>query len=282
MSEGSDPKKWVTRGVFWREFAVGDAIGRPLAESAYRTPHFPEGITATDLRLADATKQRATLAFWFLCNLKPYDLTGGHYFSFGVPGRGFGEAPWAPTPVVAAAPIDAEFSEIVDDEQRSAVAKMFPGEWMWIEPPSQPGATSPQELRSAGDLQAELLTRLDQLADDLRRLVPDHGGMGHNLPPDELPVTLEEQAAGLTAIERTLTAVASGDARDAESRWSDVRPYLEGVRSWLAARLNDLAIEGFKSVGKKLGTLTVMALAAQLEHNSHVIQQLLTALAKLH
>jgi len=66
MSEGSDPKKWLTHGVFWREFAAGDAADRPLAEWAYRTPQFPDGITATDLRLADATTQRATIAFQVL------------------------------------------------------------------------------------------------------------------------------------------------------------------------------------------------------------------------
>ena len=210
-----------TRGVIWREFAAGDPVGKPLAEPAYRTPRFPHAIRASDLRDSATDVQQETALFWFWSNLKPYDLTGGHYFAFDTPGQGWGQAPFAPSRVSALSAIDSEFGGILNESLRRNLGDSLGGSWMWIE--DDPVSAPASELQTSADLRSAILTGLDDLAAAIRQLAPAHGRIGHNGPPDELPLTPQEQAEALDTIEQTKAGLAAGGADGAtlvKSEWA--------------------------------------------------------------
>jgi hypothetical protein len=69
MSEpGNDMRP--SRGKVWLRLTAGEAMGRPLAEWAYRTPRFPSGIKRSDLTQAPEIG-RETIIVWFLTNHIP-------------------------------------------------------------------------------------------------------------------------------------------------------------------------------------------------------------------
>ena len=205
---GRPAGRWPTRGVVWHEFGVGEGVEQPLAERAYRTPRFPQAIRGSDLRKASEQVQRETALFWFWSNLKPYDLSDGYYFSFDTPGQGFDQAPFAPSPISASDAIDSEFMGILSESLRHNLGETLSGGWMWIEGDIAP--TSISDLHTSTDLQNTILTGLDDLAAAVRQLAPGHGRMGHNGPPDELPLTSQEQDEALDAIEQVKTGLAAG------------------------------------------------------------------------
>ena len=255
----------LTHGVFWRMFRTGDPTGLPLAERAYRTPRYPEGIRASFLRDASPAIQKETVLFWFWANLKPYALTGGPYFGYnGSGGGGYGQGVYALAPARAIDAIKSEFDGILSTSLCGEIGDMLGAPWMWIDDPL--GAPS-SEVESATEVQAAILTRLDDLAGALRRLEPEYGGLGHNGPPEELPLSPQEQTDALAAIDQVKADIILGDRNGsarAKSAWENISEVIAKLGVWSLARIDafwtGFAEEGGKAFGKMLPKLILAIL----------------------
>jgi restriction system protein len=150
----SNPPASVFRGKVWRQMVAGDSVGRPLAEWAYRTPRFPQGMSGSDLSHANFEVQRETMMGWFQAN---HELANGRYFGFSratsvqavgplntyapnslAPNQsieivGFGQGPFLNG---GRAPdlLRAEFAEFVPETVISSVAELFDGLWQRVPP----------------------------------------------------------------------------------------------------------------------------------------------------
>ena len=270
--------KRTTKGVFWRGFTAGDQFRRPFAEWAYLTPRYPSGLTASDLNEADSRIQRETVLFWFLLNLKPFDLSSGRWFAFDTPGRGFGQAAFAPSPLKAIDVVNDQFGDVLDASFLQEVVSALPGNWMWDEVTH---STEPGAIRHSADARQETLLHLDLLKAAIDRLATNHGGMGHNLAPADELLTTQERLATLEAVARTRAGVTAGDAaglETARTAWLSIAPIAEKLGHWLLARTDDFGTEFSKGAGKSLGeklpvyTLRMLA-AAGVWHEIKIVAE---------
>lgn len=191
----------------------------PPALKIIRTPRFPTGVTVGGLRTQSIPVQKETMVTWFLAHHTP---ATGLYF-------GFGEA--NPTPSSSAPSTSPPDSLALNQEPRIGgfdqgawfnggrapallkktfeagvgpapiedVASMFDG--LWELKPSEPVMP---ELPA--DITSELaLTALDDLAAEVQKRAPEHGGIGHNGPPDD--------GATLTPSDRVIILRATQDAK---------------------------------------------------------------------
>jgi hypothetical protein len=224
--------------------------------------------------------QRETAILWFAANLKPYDLTGGVYFTFGVAGRGFGQAPFAPSPLTATEVLDQEFDGVVGHPIRRAVAQTFPGQWMWDE--LDASLEILPQPRPDFDSRRALLAHLDTLTGALRTWPHDQVVFGHNGPPDTEPFSPEERDDALSAIGDAKQAIEQdGEQAKAkfEQAWARVRPLLSKLSGWLMARGDDfckaLATSAGEAVGKKLPWLVIVYFnSSKIWHEIDVITKL--------
>lgn len=148
-------------GKYWRHLAVGTPVGVPLAEWAYVTPRFPDGISQSALQDASPEVQRETAIVWFSLNLEPYALGGGPYFGFAranaegqssqtanalvggpllnavpVNAAPYGSQPYAAAPYAGAQPRIAGFNQAVWAPARLDAAAVLSGEFGAILPES--------------------------------------------------------------------------------------------------------------------------------------------------
>lgn len=93
----------------------------------------------------------------------------------------------------------------------------------------------------------EILARIEELENELSQLAPDHGGMGHNRPPQDAAViaAIAQSAATL----RIELAKDEPDVVEVASSGSALR----NAGSWLAGKADAFAEEFAKSLGKSLG-----------------------------
>jgi hypothetical protein len=242
------------RNVFWRHMTVNDPAGSSLAEWAYRTPRFANGIPSSVLKRADPAIQAETGFLWFVSNLKQYDLSGGKYFTFGVPGRGFGQAPFAPAPMSSKLVLDQEFGEVLPVEIRHNIGESLPGDWMWDEideslVPSEPPAAD-------FDFAHAIITRLTLIEQALRLSAEVQAGIGHNRSPGERPLSEAEQEQALAALRQAKEAIAASSEMgnvEFKKAWNNFLPVLPRLGNWLLARSDDFGTEFAKAAGKSLG-----------------------------
>ena len=209
-----------SKTYFWRQMRAGDGVGRPLAEWAYATPRYPDGLAVSELREVSESIQRETALVWFTSNLESFQLGSGPWFGFAetglplsapgggpigsVPIGGFGQGPFAPSPLPAHAVLRQQFEGDLPEALIQALGTALGDDWMWIEP----GATaqpSEDDAPSKADLQADL----DAVEEIIRSLVPQHGEIGHNGPEGTGPLTASEQAVALDAICRIRAGIAA-------------------------------------------------------------------------
>lgn len=210
MADAPQPKR-PSRGFFWRQMRAGDPVGKPLAEWAYSTPRYPGGLVVSDLRRAAEGVQRETALIWFLANLEPFKLGPGPWFAFDVPGAGFGQGYWAPSPLVAGSVLREQFEGVLPDDLIQAIGAALGNDWMWIEPQA-----STQPVGGGASSKAQLQADLDGIESIIRSLVPEHGGIGHNAPDGEEPLTPAEHAAALNSISRIRAGLAAEPAKAAD------------------------------------------------------------------
>jgi hypothetical protein len=259
MSNEESSPPW-RRGMAWKPLTAGEPVGIPFAEWAYITPRHPGGIKGSALRFAAREVQKETALFWFFLNYRPYDLSGQPFFTFGVPGRGFGQAPFAPAPISAAEIIDPQFTDVLPDDLREELKRDLDGQWM-IAPSGMSDAqvldaisgfqSSKQPVADPGQDQG-LAERLQEIETDLQAVLDlAEGtwsviGVGHNRPPepiDDSPVTPDEVRGGIQAVnvyraelskpvaDDALVAACKDTLRSLATRLSNFARWLEGQSS---------------------------------------------------
>jgi hypothetical protein len=219
---------------------TNEALGRPLAEWAYRTPQFPRGIKGSDILYATPKIQRETMVTWFLAN---HLLANGPYFGFSVPGPkrtigplntfplnsmalnesievvGFGQGPFF-NGGQSFDLLKAEFSEFVPEPVILEIAGLFEGLWerRLPEPIVNFEKQTPEETIAA------LIAGLDELIETVQKMLPMHGGIGHNGPP---PITEDEKRIVLRATAETRLAALSSDYDAAHLAWETISPIIK-------------------------------------------------------
>jgi hypothetical protein len=256
-------------GVVWHEMTVGSSVGRPLAEWAYISPRFPNGITASSLQLADADTQREVAAFWFLANLKPYDLSGGPWFGFGPESAGYDHGYLAPKPVHSPEVLNKEFGDTLQSELRQEIARRFDGQWMWLPP-----LAIPPDPMSLEQTQVAILSRLEGLEAAIRGLSPPVG-IGHNQGPLDPPLSDQERSDALLTIEEARVAVKAGDRSGATilwDKWTALAPKLQKLAAWTLKLVGHFAMSFVGELGKVAARpstyVVIYAIKAWHEHRA--------------
>ncbi len=100
----------------------------------------------------------------------------------------------------------------------------------------------------------EILARIEELENELRQLAPEHGGMGHNNPPQDEKAEAQDAAVIATVAEATTALrieLAKEDPDVIEVAKSG--SVLRNIGSWLAGKGDTFADEFAKNLGKSLG-----------------------------
>lgn len=291
------PAKRPTRATAYVPLRFGQTYGKPYSEMAYLTPRFPSGIKGSDLAQAGETIQRETMAFWYLANLVP---ATGTYF-------GFAEAQPAAAGALNTSPLNTfaldsapriggfgqgrwfnggrapellrnEFGGNVSGEAIAAVAAVFDGLWEWK--PEQPAVTH----TTPEDVQVAIAAALDAFENRFRAMTPDHGGIGHNGPPENESVTPREKVFVLKAVSDMRLAVASGSAPSTlDTLWSGVRGIITKLGAWALNQI-DTFFENFTpAAGKSLGEKYpyILLAAVDVYYEGAHITDLISMLLKL-
>ncbi len=241
----------VSRGKVWLHMVAGEAVGRPLAEWGYRTPRFPQGIKGSALSDAASEVQRETMVVWFLANHVPATEP---YFGFGEtqPTRrvgAFNTTALNTTPLngnieiadLGQAPffsggrspdlLKAEFSECLPEPTILEVAELFEG--LWERRPPEPLIDF--ERNTPEERAATLVAILDELTDTAHKMLPTHGGIGHNGPP---PMTEDERRIVLQVSAETKLAVLSSDYDAAHLAWESLSPIVKRIGSSITKQVD--------------------------------------------
>lgn len=208
----------ISAGKCWRRFRAGDPAGTPLAEWAYVTPRFSEGIRQRALQSATPEIQFETAFVWFNLNFEPY---GAWPYalppSIGASATGLHQAAYAPDSLDSAAALSGEFGDILPGAVVVEVANNLPGRWKLRQRPA-PLSADPTELPTDRvELGALILARLTATEDILRDLSPSPGEIGHNGPPEGFQLTPDDERETQAAISQARAAeVAEGKASGTE------------------------------------------------------------------
>jgi hypothetical protein len=256
-----------------------DTAGKPIAEIAYVTPRFPDGIRGSDLAGLGEAIQRETMAVWYLANFTP---ATGTYFGFGesqskegpaLPGTGpFNTLALASSLRIGGfgnrffyggrAPdlLQAEFGEIVTPSAISAVAAVFEGFWEWkLAKPTIPHAT-------VEDAKVAIIEALNRFVMQVRAIAPEYGGIGHNGPPDEDLVTQEEEAILFKADSDLRIALSSStDPANIEAAWSPVAEISAKLGHWALKQIDNFFTNFSAAAGKSFGQMSPYILLAALD-----------------
>jgi hypothetical protein len=246
MSESGNTMR-PSRGKVWLHLTAGEAVGRPLAEWAYRTPRFPRGIKRSDLTQSPEIA-RETIIVWFLANHTP---AKGPYFGFAETNRsrpigalntaalntmplngsieiaGFNQAPLF-NGGTAADLMRAEFGGTVEQSLLTEVADLFEGLWEML--PADPLVDLKNQIPTQRS--ATIAAALDDLADAVRNITRPPGGIGHNGPPeDDASISEDDQRLVLKASADARLAVMSSDYSAAEVAWEAAKPVFDRIGS---------------------------------------------------
>jgi hypothetical protein len=244
MSESGNSMR-LSRGKVWLHLTAGEAMGRPLAEWAYRTPRFPRGIKRSDLAQAPEIACE-TMIVWFLTNHTP---AKGPYFGFaetslsqhvgafntstfnttpfngGIEIAGFDQAPFF-NGGTAADMLRTEFGGIVEQPLLTEVADLFEGLWEVL--PADP--LIDLENQSPAQRSATIVAALDDFADVVRTMARPPGGIGHNGPPeDDASLSEDDQLLVLKANADARLAVMSSNYDAVEVAWAAAKPVFDRV-----------------------------------------------------
>ena len=251
MSDSSSTVQ-VSRGKVWLHMVAGEAVDRPLAEWAYRTPQFPRGIKVSDLSSATLEVQRETMVVWFLAK---HVLATGPYFGFSgpTPKRTIGPLNTAPLNSIALNQsieivgfnqgpffnggqsldlLKAEFSEFMPEPVILEVAGLFEG--LWERNPPEPAVDF--DRQTPDERSAALVTSLDELTETVHKMLPTHGGIGHNGPP---PITEDEKRIVLRATAEARLAVLSSDYDAAHLAWESISPIVKKIGNSIAKQIEN-------------------------------------------
>lgn len=271
----------ATRGKVILHLTPSESTWRALWEWGYRTPRFPRGIKGSDLSSSEPGVQKETMVAWFLANHAP---ALGPYFGFGeamprpVPSAlgtfalgtrplgggaqiaGFGQAPFF-TGGRSVDLLKAEFAEVVREDALTQVASIFEGLWELI--PEAPVADL--EAQTPSERSASLVGALDDILLAVEKLRPEHGGIGHNMPPGNVSaITEEDKAVVLTATAKTRLAVLSGDYSMASTTWQAISPIVKRLADGIAKQIENLFTSFTATIGVASGLLGMAYIGYEL------------------
>jgi hypothetical protein len=196
--------------MVWRHFTAGMSFGKPLAEWAYATPDYPDGLRVSDLQVAAPNDQLETARFWFLSNYEPFP-GDGRWFGFGEGHAGWDQGTWAPPRDIATHILDEEFADALRPDVLFELSGYLNGrsaEWIRIQ--GQPPGMLPIEGSAAADLIPILIQRLQGLESEVKKLKSAHGNLGHNQGPSLLSdASIAQIEAGIA---ETQLAIEKGPA----------------------------------------------------------------------
>jgi hypothetical protein len=240
------------------------------------TPVFPQGIPVGDLRPMPNGIIRETITTWFLMSCVPVTgpvfgfaegnrtsaaLNSGPLNTFAMnQGRrreNFGRGNFR-TGEQASDLITGVFEGVAPAYLIAEVAALFDGVWE-RKPKIQPAA-APSEL---ADIQATLLSVLDALTGTFAKLTPEYGGMGHNHPPEALPLTEEDRVVTLRAIGEMRLAVSSGaDYSVVDALWQGIWFVVQKVAAWSIEKIKIWVDEAVKVSVKPVVYAAIAGLVA--------------------
>lgn len=224
---------------------VPPPLGTTANAALILTPRFPNGIRLTDIRSYSDAVQKETMVAWFLTTHAP---ATGTYLGFSGPASsdapqenstevkttskegtrivGFNQGPFF-NGDRASELLVSRFSTTVAANLIDEVAALFEGLW-------ERRAGASQVSSTFADAQSALVATLELLRADIEKFSPQYGGIGHNQPPDdELPITRDEQANTLRAIEEMRLEVLSGpDYLVLDATWHSILQITKKLGSW--------------------------------------------------
>ena len=270
---------------------------QPPALKVIRTPRFPDGITVGGLRTQPISVQKETMAFWFLAH---HTAATGIYFGFGeaTPEAGvldvsklgnftldrgpriggFDEGTWfngGRAPELLKKIFEAGAGPAPIEE----VADMFGG--LWEVKQLEESVTT---YATAEDIRAAIAVALDSFEARFQALTPEHGGMGHNGPPEDEPVTFEEKVTVLKAVSDMRLAVSSGDDPSVlDAVWSGVSAIAAKLGNWALKQVDTFFTNFTPAAGKALGEKWpyILMAAVDVYYERAHITDLITMLLKL-
>ncbi|WP_189048795.1 hypothetical protein [Aliidongia dinghuensis] len=134
--------------------------------------------------------------------------------------------------------LKAEFARIVEEPLLTEVAGLFEGVWEVL--PSEPPVDL--ETQTPAQRSETIIAALDDLAEAVRKLVPQHGGIGHNQPPEgDLALTQDDQRVILKASADARLAVLSSDYDAASLAWEATKPVFDNIASALCRHVDAFA-----------------------------------------
>ena len=246
-----------------------------LVSNVIRTPRFPSGITVGGLRAQSISVQKETMAFWFMDNYAP---ATGTYFGFtevsheagalggsnlgefqldgGAKIGGFDEGSWF-TGGRASELLKAVFEVGVGETPIEQVAAIFDGLWESKSPKHRI-----TNYATAGDVLAAISGAVDAFEARLLAITPKHGGMGHNGPPEDEPLTADEKARVFEATATMRLTVSTGDDPAVlDAIWSGLSGTIVRLGGWILKEvdmfLNDFTTAAGKALGEKSPHLLV-------------------------
>jgi len=274
------PSTGPSRGKVYLPLGVGESVGLPLSEWAYRTPSHPQGLKGSGLRDADPTAQREVMLVWFLQNFipetgpvfgfaeaaappEPTPIGSGYGKNYGnafgqVEIGGWDQAPFS-TGVPALDLLTAEFVALVDDVMLATVSGVVPGLWV-----SKPHDLSPDADQTLAELSSTLLALLDKIDGIVRGLPVKSVGRGHNRSPeglvdieglpDELhPVTVQERDTVLRATADVRLAMSSHDQSALSIAWQATLSALEKIGKAVTSQIRMLYADGPAATALRTG-----------------------------
>lgn len=275
-------------GGFGSEFGIEFGRSSPR-EIAYITPRFPAGIKGSGLAAQTLAVQTDTMVVWFKANFDPSPEPHFGFAEAAVRGKesissatgfsdgtGFSEAGTFYSGGTAQQQFNAEFSRMIAQEQITAVAKLFPGDWVWKPEPPDPSAISTFEIRDG------ILATLGDFEGNLRSLRPEHGGLRHNQGP-EGPLDADEITTALrVAADVRLLLPSDAHAAQLSVMWLGIAGTIKKLGSWCVARMDEFGKAFAPAAGKSLGDKLPMLLgtAILVWQQYDTIGHLLLALAK--
>jgi|GEM_PF-4667767 len=291
-----------SRGKVWLHLTAGEAVGRPLAEWGYRTPRFPQGIKGSDLVEVTPKIRREIMIVWFLANHVP---AKGPYFGFAEASPAYrtgalntaapNEFPLNGSVEIAgigqgrffdggtaAHLLKVEFGNVVEELLLTEVAGLFEGLWEVL--PAEP--LLDLKNQTPAQRSATIAVALDELTEAVRRLAPQHGGIGHNGPPKDGPtITEDDQRVVLKASADAQLAVLSSDYSAAGLAWETAKPVFDKVATAVVRHVDaycnkfiatlgvTTALMATGYIGSLLGLWNkAQAIAAMLELAKHLLQ----------
>lgn len=243
-----------SRGKVWLYLTADDEVGKPLAEWGYRTPRFPMGIKESDLAEAPSSIRQETMITWFLMNHVP---ANGPYFGFaeatGIPSEGklnardfSGLSPTSGIRITgfnqggffsggtALELLKREFGNTFDEQFILVVSSPFEG--LWTPLPDVP--LLDLETQAPEQWPATLTQTLNAFTETIRTLSPQHGGIGHNEPPDEAILTREDERIILKASADARIAVQSSDYSTAHLAWVSAKPIFDKIAAAVSRHID--------------------------------------------